>query len=225
MVSKLFVALCAFNCSFFAVASDRGNYPVEWFAEVSRDTAASCEVLPQDAAPGEVILSNRTTLGQLSKYAHTPFELDGQRYESLEGFLQMLKYPESDTDHRSAIPGIIWPHSRAQVAKMVGFAAKDAGKYASDVMNKMDISWVTYLGRQIEFSTLQKGEAYQLITRAVWAKIEDNPEAKHLLMQTGDLVLRPDHDQGSEISAALKYYEILMDVRKQIKMKMVQAGL
>jgi predicted NAD-dependent protein-ADP-ribosyltransferase YbiA (DUF1768 family) len=225
MVSKLFVALCAFNCSYFAVASDRGNYPAEWFAEVSRDTAASCEVLPQDAAPGEVILSNRTTLGQLSKYAHTPFELDGQRYESLEGFLQMLKYPESDSDQRSAIPGINWPHSRSQVAKMVGFAAKDAGKYASDVMNKMDISWVTYLGRQIEFSTVQKGEAYQLITRAVWAKIEDNPEAKHLLMQTGDLVLRPDHDQGSEISAALKYYEILMDVRKQIKMKMVQAGL
>ena len=225
MVSKLFVALCAFNCSYFAVASDRGNYPAEWFAEVSRDTAASCEVLPQDAAPGEVILSNRTTLGQLSKYAHTPFELDGQRYESLEGFLQMLKYPESDSDQRSAIPGINWPHSRSQVAKMVGFAAKDAGKYASDVMKKMDISWVTYLGRQIEFSTLQKGEAYQLITRAVWAKIEDNPEAKHLLMQTGDLVLRPDHDQGSEISAALKYYEILMDVRKQIKMKMVQAGL
>ena len=225
MVSKLFVALCAFNCSYFAIASDRGNYPAEWFAEVSRDTAASCEVLPQDAAPGEVILSNRTTLGQLSKYAHTPFELDGQRYESLEGFLQMLKYPESDSDQRSAIPGINWPHSRSQVAKMVGFAAKDAGKYASDVMNKMDISWVTYLGRQIEFSTLQKGEAYQLITRAVWAKIEDNPEAKHLLMQTGDLVLRPDHDQGSEISAALKYYEILMDVRKQIKMKMVQAGL
>ena len=225
MVSKLFVALCAFNCSYFAVASDRGNYPAEWFAEVSRDTAASCEVLPQDAAPGEVILSNRTTLGQLSKYAHTPFELDGQRYESLEGFLQMLKYPESDSDQRSAIPGINWPHSRSQVAKMVGFAAKDAGKYASDVMNKMDISWVTYLGRQIEFSTVQKGEAYQLITRAVWAKIEDNPEAKHMLMQTGDLVLRPDHDQGSEISAALKYYEILMDVRKQIKMKMVQAGL
>jgi len=225
MVSKLFVALCAFNCSYFAIASDRGNYPAEWFAEVSRDTAASCEVLPQDAAPGEVILSNRTTLGQLSKYAHTPFELDGLRYESLEGFLQMLKYPESDSDQRSAIPGINWPHSRSQVAKMVGFAAKDAGKYASDVMNKMDISWVTYLGRKIEFSTLQKGEAYQLITRAVWAKIEDNPEAKHLLMQTGDLVLRPDHDQGSEISAALKYYEILMDVRKQIKMKMVQAGL
>jgi predicted NAD-dependent protein-ADP-ribosyltransferase YbiA (DUF1768 family) len=225
MVSKLFVALCAFNCSYFAIASDRGNYPAEWFAEVSRDTAASCEVLPQDAATGEVILSNRTTLGQLSKYAHTPFELDGLRYESLEGFLQMLKYPESDSDQRSAIPGINWPHSRSQVAKMVGFAAKDAGKYASDVMNKMDISWVTYLGRKIEFSTLQKGEAYQLITRAVWAKIEDNPEAKHLLMQTGDLVLRPDHDQGSEISAALKYYEILMDVRKQIKMKMVQAGL
>jgi predicted NAD-dependent protein-ADP-ribosyltransferase YbiA (DUF1768 family) len=225
MFSKLFVALCAFNCSFFAVASDRSPYPAEWFAEVSRDTAASCEILPHDANAGEVILSNRTALGQLSKYAHTPFELDGHRYESLEGFLQMLKYPEGDKDQRSAVPGIIWPHTRAQVAKMVGFAAKDAGKFGSDVMKKMDISWVTYLGRKLEYNTLQKSELYELISRAVLAKIEDNPEAKHLLMQTGDLVLRPDHEQGIEVSAALKYYEILMDVRKQIKMKMVQAGL
>ncbi len=215
MILKLLLALSTVTCSFSALASDRGQYPAEWFSEVSRDSAASCEILPQDAGPGEVILSNRTPLGILSKFAHTPFELDNQRYESLEGFLQMLKYPEAENDLRATLPGINWPHSRSQVAKMVGFA----GKFGSDVMGKMDISWVSYLGRQMEYRTTQKGEFYDLIVRAVWAKIEDNPEAKHLLLLTGDLVLRPDQEQGSEVSPALRYYEILMDVRKQLKTK------
>jgi predicted NAD-dependent protein-ADP-ribosyltransferase YbiA (DUF1768 family) len=219
MVSKLFVALCAFNCSFFAFGSEIGQYPSEWFAEVSRDTAASCEILPQDAGAGEVILSNRTSLGPLSKFAHTPFELDGHRYESFEGFFQSLKFPESDSDQRAVSLGVRWPHARAQVAKMVGFAAKDAGKFGSDVMKKLDISWVSYNGRQMEYHTLQKGEHYDLIVRAVWAKVEDNPEVKRLLMLTGELVLRPDHDPGSEISSGQKYYEILMDVRRQLKSK------
>lgn len=219
MVLKLLFVLSTVSCSFSALASDRGQYPAEWFSEVSRDSAASCEILPQDAGPGEVILSNRTPLGILSKFAHTPFELDSQRYESLEGFLQMLKYPEGESDLRATYPGINWPHSRSQVAKMVGFAAKEAGKFGSDVMGKMDISWVSYLGRQMEYRTMQKGEFHDLIVRAVWAKIEDNPEAKHLLLLTGDLVLRPDQEQGSEISSALRYYEILMDVRKQLKTK------
>jgi hypothetical protein len=54
------------------------------------------EVLPQEAGPGEVILSKRHELGLLSNFAPTPFTFRGRRYASLEGFWQMMLYPESE---------------------------------------------------------------------------------------------------------------------------------
>lgn len=203
----------------FAAGRDRSSFPPEWFAEVPRDQAASWEVLPQDAGPGEVILSKRTQLGILSNFAETPFELDGQLYQSLEGFWQMMKFPENDQDVRAKFPGIVWPHNRNQVAKMVAFEAKSAGKFGSDVMKKMDINWVTYTGRQLEYRTAQKGDHYNLIMRATLAKLEANPEVKRLLLLTGDLVLKPDHKQDADTPPAWKYFEIWMEIRKQLNAK------
>ncbi len=64
------------------------RYPSHWWKPVSKEQAASWEVLPQEARPGEVILSKRNELGLLSNFAPTPFTLDGERYASLEGFWQ-----------------------------------------------------------------------------------------------------------------------------------------
>jgi hypothetical protein len=44
---------------------DTHAYPAAWWAPVPRESAASWEILPQDAGPGEVILSKRTELGIL----------------------------------------------------------------------------------------------------------------------------------------------------------------
>src|SRR5215510_11996744 len=70
-------------------------YPAHWWAPVPREGAPAWEILPQEAGPGEVILSKRHELGLLSNFAPTPFTYRGRRYASLEGFWQMMLYPEN----------------------------------------------------------------------------------------------------------------------------------
>src|SRR5437870_13905798 len=72
------------------------RYPSHWWAPVSKEGAPDWEILPQEAGPGEVILSKRHELGLLSNFAATPFTFHKKRYASLEGFWQMMKYPEGD---------------------------------------------------------------------------------------------------------------------------------
>src|SRR3954453_9052690 len=84
------------------------RYPARWWAPLPREGAPSWEILPQEAGPGEVILSKRHELGLLSNFAPTPFEFHGKRYASLEGFWQMMKYPEDANDPRSTFDGVKW---------------------------------------------------------------------------------------------------------------------
>jgi hypothetical protein len=83
----------------------RTNYPAHWWTPVATNGAPSWEILPQEAGPGEVILSKRNELGLLSNFAATPFNFRGKRYASLEGFWQMMKYPESADDPRAKTGG------------------------------------------------------------------------------------------------------------------------
>ncbi len=197
-----------------AVAADA--YPKEWWAPVPRESAAAWEILPQDAGPGEVILSKRTELGILSNFAPTPFALDGETYASVEGFWQMLKYPEGPGDERLRDPAVTWPHTRAQVAAMSAFEAKAAGTAANENMQKLGMAWVTYRGQKIDYREKQKGEFYQLIRRAEQAKLDQNPRVGEILRKTGDLKLRPDHHQAPDASPAMKYCEIWMELRAQL---------
>src|ERR1700744_5676814 len=84
------------------------QYPAKWWQPVSSESAPAWELLPKAAAPGEVILSKRNELGLLSNFAPPPFTLHGNRYASLEGFWQMMKYPETADDARATFPGISW---------------------------------------------------------------------------------------------------------------------
>src|SRR6201992_4179812 len=86
------------------------HYPAHWWTPVPTNGAPTWEILPQAAAPGEVILSKRHELGLLSNFAPTPFTFRGQRYASLEGFWQMMKYPEDATDPRATFPDVHWDH-------------------------------------------------------------------------------------------------------------------
>src|SRR6266480_6035770 len=108
------------------------RYPAHWWTQVSDPEKPDWEILRQEAGPGEVILSKRNELGLLSNFAPTPFTFRGQRYASLEGFWQMMLYPEGPDDPRARFPGLEWKHTRVEVAQMTSFAAKDAGTLAEE---------------------------------------------------------------------------------------------
>ena len=168
--------------------------------------------MPQAAKPGEVIVSKRNELGILSNFAATPFTYHGQRYASVEGFWQMMLYPEGPYDPRAKAPGIKWPLTRAEVARMTAFDAKEAGTIAEANMAKMRIDWVTFEGHRLPYRSRQRGEHYRLIVDAMRAKLEQNPRVRQILLQTGDLVLRPDHFEEPNPPAEWRYCEIWMRI-------------
>ena len=95
------------------------DYPAHWWAPVPKHLKKSWEVSPHEAKAGEVILSKRNELGLLSNFAATPFRYRGKRYASLEGFWQMMKFPEGPKDPRAKAPGLKWSLTRQEVAEMV----------------------------------------------------------------------------------------------------------
>lgn len=193
------------------------HYPPHWWAPVSKEGAPKWEILPQQAGPGEVILSKRHELGLLSNFAATPFIFRGKRYASLEGFWQMMLYPEGKSDLRSRFPGLEWQYTREQVAEMTSFEAKRAGTLAEENMKKMHITWVTFEGQQFEYRPAVPGEQYRLIVAATWEKVSQNTDVKEVLLATGDLVLKPDHHQEPDAPAAWRYYEILGQIRTELQ--------
>ena len=198
------------------VARD-SRYPAHWWTPVSKEGAPAWEILPQEAGPGEVILSKRHELGLLSNFAPTPFTFKGKRYASLEGFWQMMKYPEGPNDPRAKVRLLKWKYTRDQVSQLTGFEAKNAGTLAEENMKQMGISWVTFAGKRIEYRPAKPGEHYRLIVAATRAKVEQNPEVRKVLLATGDLVLKPDHRQGPNPLAAWRYYEILTLIRSELQ--------
>ena len=193
------------------------GYPAHWWEPVPRDSAPDWEILPQDAGPGEVILSKRNELGLLSNFADTPIRFRGKRYASIEGFWQMMKYPEGPADPRATFPGIEWPFTRDQVAAMTGFEAKEAGKIAGRNMKKMGIKWLTFDGKRLHYKGRDKQKHYRIIKAISEAKVEQNRNVRDVLLATGDLELRPDHKQGPNPPPAYRYYDIYMDIRSDLQ--------
>lgn len=193
----------------------RANYPAHWWTPVPTNGAPAWEILPQAAGPGEVILSKRNELGLLSNFAATPFTFHGKRYASLEGFWQMMKFPESPDDPRATFPGIQWPYTREQVAQLTSFEAKHAGDLGEKNMQTIGITWVTFEGKRMEYKPAVPGEQYRLIVEATREKVRQNPNVKKVLLATGDLILKPDHHQEPNAPAAWHYFEILTQIRTE----------
>lgn len=193
-----------------------GTYPGHWWKAEDKASAPKWEILPQEAAPGEVIVSKRNELGILSNFAATPFTFRGRRYASMEGFWQAMKYPEGAEDPRHKFKGVEWTYSRAQVEQMTAFEAKKAGSLASDNMKKMGINWVTFEGRKIEYKTREKGEHYRLVREAMLEKMKQNPDVRKTLLLTRGLKLRPDHVQEEPTPPAWKYHEIWSEIRDEL---------
>jgi predicted NAD-dependent protein-ADP-ribosyltransferase YbiA (DUF1768 family) len=194
-----------------------GSYPAHWWTPVPEGQKAVWEILPQAAKPGEVILSKRNELGILSNFAATPFTYRGKRYASVEGFWQMMLYPEGPHDARAQAPGVAWAHTRDEVARMTAFEAKDAGTLAEANMQKLGIDWVTFEGRRMPYWSKARAEHYRLIVAAMWAKLEQNPKVREILLQTGGLILRPDHIDEPDAPLEWRYYKIWMEIRKVLQ--------
>ena len=211
MKNLLFILL------FLPVISFAQNYPAEWFIEIPRNEAQSWEILPQDAKPGEVILSKRTELGIFSNFGATPFALDGKSYASVEGLWQSLKYPDPEIkdDPRHAIND--WEHSRAQVEQMVGLDAKDAGNAANAIYRTHKLKDVSYKNTFFDYNDYSAGSDYHymIIKRALRAKLDQNPGLWGLLMKTGCLILKPDHKVSENDPPSYQYFKIFMELRRE----------
>jgi hypothetical protein len=200
------------------------RYPAHWFATINDPNKPAWEILPQEAGPDEVILSKRNELGLLSNFAATPFVFHGKRYASLEGFWQSMLYPEGPKDPRAKFPGLEWKYTLDQVAAMTAFEAKHAGDLAEANMRKMGIGWVSFEGKRFAYRPATPGRHYRLIVAATWAKVNQNPEVRKVLLATGDLILKPDHHQEPNAPAAWRYFEIWMKIRTQLRQLSVDSG-
>jgi tetratricopeptide (TPR) repeat protein len=187
------------------------KYPSRWWSPISKVGAPSWEIMPQEAGPGEVILSKRNELGVLSNFAPTPFTYRGKRYASLEGFWQSMLYPEGADDARAKGAGVEWKYTRDQVAQMTAFEAKAAGDLAEANMKKLGIDWVTFEGKRMKYRGSK--QHYDLIVAATREKVKQNPEVQKVLPSTGNLVLKPDHHQEADAPPEWRYYDILMRIR------------
>jgi predicted NAD-dependent protein-ADP-ribosyltransferase YbiA (DUF1768 family) len=192
------------------------RYPALWWEPIPRAEAPRWEILPQEAGPGEVILSKRNELGLLSNFAATPFTFGRRRYASVEGFWQAMKYPDGRGDPRATVEGVTWPFTRREVGRMSAFEAKRAGTIGTKNMRRLGVDWVSFEGRRFEYAPVEPGEHYALIVAALRAKLAQNPEVERVLRATGDLVLRPDHKFRRNMPAAWRYYEIWMELRGEL---------
>jgi len=202
-----------------AVSAQPNKYPAHWWTRVNDPKKPAWEILPQEAKPGEVILSKRNELGILSNFAVTPFEYRGKRYASIEGFWQMMLYPEGPDDPRAKSTAVAWPHTREQVARMVAFEAKAAGDLGEKNMRNLGIDWVTFEGNRIPYRSKSHGEHYRLIYEAMRAKLEQNPKVEEILLSTGDLKLRPDHITDPNEPDEWRYFDMWMRIRRELRIK------
>ena len=194
----------------------RAEFPAHWWTPVPREGAPAWEILPQEAGPGEVILSKRHELGRLSNFAPTPFTFRGRRYASLEGFWQMMLHPEGADDPRVR-DGVEWIFTREEVAAMTAFDAKHAGERAEQNMMRLGIDWVSFEGRRFPYRSATPGEHHRLIVAATHEKVRQNPEVREVLLATGDLVLRPDHHEEPGAPPEWRYFEILTAIRSELR--------
>lgn len=126
----------------------------------------------------------------IGNLAATPFELDGQRYASVEGFWQSLKF-DADADRR-------------RVAALSGSEAKRAG---SEVEYG---ATVTHQGEAVPVGTWAH---WQLMRKACAAKFEQDFEARSALIGTGErpLIHKVRHDSKTIPGAVMA--DIWMRIR------------
>jgi hypothetical protein len=133
-------------------------------------------------------------MGLISNFAHTPFELDGRTYASVEGFWQGLKLAD--------------PDERARVAELFGSEAKRAtsGIEAATIFG--------YDGSSVRTGTF---EHWHLMYRACRAKFSQNEPAREVLLSTGDRPLTHRVRRDSRTIPGVVMADIWMRVRATLR--------
>lgn len=193
------------------------GYPAHWWEFIPESQRqASWEILPHEAKKGELILSKRNELGVFSNLAHAPFFFEGSHYASIEALWQMMKYPDlSDKKDPRIAVAHLYPYQRTELYDLHGFESKKAGDAANAINKQYGFKLVSYKKKHFDYKDMSVGSNlhYQIIKKAIKAKVEQNPAIKKLLMQTKGLVLKPDHKQGLNLPKSYYYHEILMEIR------------
>lgn len=117
----------------------------------------------------DIKAGNKYPAGALSNFARRPFELDGIAIESMEGFLQGLKFKN--------------PDMQAEMCKLFGMKAKKAG--AKKNWQTSQTLW--WRGEPIK----RDSQEYQdLLDRAYNACFYNNPTAQKALLASGNATLK-----------------------------------
>ncbi len=133
-------------------------------------------------------------LDLVSNFAHTPFELDGVSYASIEGFWQGIKFTK-DSDRR-------------RVFALFGGAAKAAADDApaSDV--------ITYADRPVRVGTF---EHWALMEKACMAKFTQHAAAREALLSTGDRPIVHRVRRDSRTIPGVVMADIWMRIRERFQ--------
>lgn len=142
----------------------------------------------------------------LSNFAHTPFEIDGVKFASVEAFYQALKYLD--------------PVKRAEMAPLYGSFAKSAANKAPKLTE------TSYMGEKI---TLGSAEHHALIERAIRAKLEQNPNILAGLLESGNRPIVHDTGKGMNLTRKSNFPDpvfasMLEKVRTDYQTKGFDAG-
>jgi predicted NAD-dependent protein-ADP-ribosyltransferase YbiA (DUF1768 family) len=142
--------------------------------------------------PFLVVSSSRDPAAQLiTNFAWTPFELDGRRYQSVEGFWQGLKFADEG--------------ERRRVAQLHGRRARQAIEYGATI---------TYEGRAITVGTW---EHWRLMHWACRAKFRQNAAAQAALLSTGDRPLVHRTRRDSKTIPGVIMADIWMRLRRKLR--------
>lgn len=129
----------------------------------------------------------------LSNFAISPFTLDDECFQSVEGFIQGIKFPE---DH----------DNRIMAQMLSGVQAKKLGR-------KAERKFVWWMGRKIVFGSVEHQE---LIARAIIAKFSQNHDSMMALMMTSGHEITHDlgkpEDPNTSLPAEL-FCRILTKIR------------
>ncbi len=149
-----------------------------------------------DACREPINVSSRATdpaIRLISNFAHTPFELDGEPYASVEGFWQGLKFQTEST--RRAIAQL-----HGDEARRAGFGAPAAEAFE-------------YRGHAVRVGTADHRD---LMFRACWEKFRQHGAAREALMATRARPLQHRTRRDSRTIPGVVMADIWMRIRTRL---------
>jgi len=130
--------------------------------------------------------------GALSNFSPHPFEIDGVICNSMEGFLQSLKFKS--------------PEMQVEVCKLVGFAAKKKGRNKNWKQSQI----LFWRGKEIA----RKSQEYQVLLDKAYTCMYKNTKFKKALKASGQATLTHSIGKSKESETVLTIKEFCSRLTK-----------